>query len=287
MSDSPCAFDVNADNFDTYVLQNSHQVPVLVDFWADWCAPCKMLMPLLSKLAEEYQGRFLLAKVNSDEQQELSTRYGVRSLPTVMVFRNGEIVDQFMGAQPESVVRELLDRHIERESDKQRAEAAALMQAGDREAAGRLLREAMAADPDNHRVLIDLAEWLIAEQAFDEAEALLQGLPADKRDDESVRQLQSKLQLARSTANAPDEASLRQRIEANENDLEARYLLAMQCIARGDYEQGLELLMSVLRANLNYADGAARQAMLDTFELLGNSGERVSHYRRQLATLLY
>ena len=287
MSDSPYAFNVSADNFDTYVIQNSQQVPVLVDFWADWCAPCKMLMPVLGKLAEEYQGKFLLAKVNSDEQQELSAKYGVRSLPTVMVFRNGEIVDQFMGAQPESVVRELLERHIERESDKQRSEAMTLLQAGDSDAAERLLREALANDPENHRVVLDLAGLLIERQDFDEAESLLQGLPVDKRDDETVRQLLSQLQLARSTANAPDETILRQRIEANEDDLEARYQLAMQRIAGGEHEEGLELLMSVLRKDLNYADGAARQAVLDTFELLGNSGELVSRYRRQLATLLY
>ncbi|HEB82381.1 MAG TPA: thioredoxin [Gammaproteobacteria bacterium] len=287
MSDSPYAFNVSADNFDTYVIQNSQQVPVLVDFWADWCAPCKMLMPVLGKLAEEYQGKFLLAKVNSDEQQELSAKYGVRSLPTVMVFRNGEIVDQFMGAQPESVVRELLERHIERESDKQRSEAMTLLQAGDSDAAERLLREALANDPENHRVVLDLAGLLIERQDFDEAESLLQDLPVDKRDDETVRQLLSQLQLARSTANAPDETILRQRIEANEDDLEARYQLAMQRIAGGEHEEGLELLMSVLRKDLNYADGAARQAVLDTFELLGNSGELVSRYRRQLATLLY
>ncbi len=287
MSDSPYAFNVSADNFDTYVIQNSQQVPVLVDFWADWCAPCKMLMPVLGKLAEEYQGKFLLAKVNSDEQQELSAKYGVRSLPTVMVFRNGEIVDQFMGAQPESVVRELLERHIERESDKQRSEAMTLLQAGDSDAAERLLREALANDPENHRVVLDLAGLLIDRQNFDEAESLLQDLPVDKRDDETVRQLLSQLQLARSTANAPDETILRQRIEANEDDLEARYQLAMQRIAGGEHEEGLELLMSVLRKDLNYADGAARQAVLDTFELLGNSGELVSRYRRQLATLLY
>ena len=287
MSDSPYAFNVSADNFDTYVIQNSQQVPVLVDFWADWCAPCKMLMPVLGKLAEEYQGKFLLAKVNSDEQQELSAKYGVRSLPTVMVFRNGEIVDQFMGAQPESVVRELLECHIERESDKQRSEAMALMQAGDSEGAECLLREALGADPDNFRVVLDLAGLLIDRQGFDEAESLLQDLPVDKRDDETVRQLLSKLQLARGMANAPDESVLRQRIEADENDLEARYQLAMQRIAGGEHEEGLELLMSVLRKDLNYADGAARQAVLDTFELLGNSGELVSRYRRQLATLLY
>ena len=136
-------------------------------------------------------------------------------------------------------------------------------------------------------MVLDLAELLLARQSFDEAEALLKGLPMDKRDNENVKQLLGKLQLARSMANAPDEIILRQRIEADENDLEARYQLAMQRIARGEHEEGLELLLSVLRKNLNYEDGAARQAMLDTFELLGNSGELVSRYRRQLATLLY
>ena len=287
MSENPYAFNVTASDFDTFVIQNSHQVPVLVDFWADWCAPCKMLMPILSKLAEEYQGKFLLAKVNTDVEQELAARYGVRSLPTVMVFRNGEVVDQFMGAQPESVVRELLDQHVERESDQRRVEARAALQAGDRETAERILRKAMEEDPANHRVVLDLAELLIDGKAFDEAESLLRHLPMDKREDEAVKQLESRLHLARSTAEGPDDETLRQRIAADDNDLEARYQLATRLLARGEYEEGLELMMGVLRKDRNFADGQARQAILDAFELLGNSGDLVSRYRRQLATVLY
>ncbi|RMG53993.1 MAG: co-chaperone YbbN, partial [Gammaproteobacteria bacterium] len=158
---------------------------------------------------------------------------------------------------------------------------------GDAEAAERLLRKALEEDPANHRIVLDLVPLLIERGAFDEAEQLLHGLPMDKHEDEAVKQLESRLHLARSTTEGPDEATLRERIARDENDLEARYLLATRLLAQGEYEEGLELLMGVLRKDRNYADGAARQAMLDAFELLGNSGELVSRYRRQLASLLY
>ena len=287
MSDHKYAFEVNESNFDVAVLQNSQQLPVLVDFWADWCAPCKMLMPVLLKLSDEYAGKFLLAKVNSDEQQALAARYGVRSLPTVMLFRHGEVVDQFMGAQPESVVREMLDRHVERDSDRQRARAYALLEAGDRDGAEALLRQALADDPDNPRVAIDLLELLIESRSFDAAQSLIDTLPAKQRESEPVRALQGKLQLARASADGPDEAALRQRIEANDEDYDAHYRLAVQRLAQGDYETGLEQLLKVLGHDIQYDNGQAKKTMLDAFEQLGNSGELVSRYRRQLASLLY
>ncbi len=146
MNDFPFIFSVTQEDFAQRVLENSRRVPVMVDFWADWCGPCHMLMPILTKLTQEYQGQFLLAKVNSDEQQALASQYGVRSLPTVKLFKSGDVVDEFMGVQQESTIRQLLERHIERESDKIRLQAEQALEANDTEKAHLLLQQATALD---------------------------------------------------------------------------------------------------------------------------------------------
>ena len=169
MTDSPYIFDATAETFDSLVLDASRERPVVVDFWADWCAPCRSLMPVLAGLADRYNGKFHLVKVNSDSQQELAQRYGVRSLPTVKIFRDGEVVDEFMGALPEPAVREYIDRHVVRESDALRQRALELLQDDDRDGAIGLLRKAIAVDPDVALNHLELASVLAAAQRFDEA----------------------------------------------------------------------------------------------------------------------
>src|SRR5690606_6986674 len=157
MSESPYIFDVTDSDFTVKVLENSYKVPVLVDFWAEWCGPCKMLMPLLAKLADDYQGKFLLAKVNTDEQVARAAQFNSRSIPTGKIFKHGRIVEEMLGAQPESVIRGLIERHIVRESDHLRASAEAAYQAGDAAQALALLEQAARMGPDNHRVHLDRA----------------------------------------------------------------------------------------------------------------------------------
>ncbi len=286
MAASQFIFEIT-DNFDEVVLKNSHRVPVLVDFWAEWCAPCRMLMPMLAQLAEVYGGKFLLAKVNSDEQPELSAQYGVRSLPTVKLFRGGQIVDEFVGALPESQIRAFLDRHIERESDTQMAQAVALFQRGERDAAIQRANAAYQGDPDNSRVVVQYLAMLIDGDHLDEASALMNSISAALQADPLVKNLQARLQLAHAAKGTPDATLLQAKIEINPDDLASRLQLASRLAIRGDYEPALDQLLEVMRRKREFNEGAAHRAILQIFELLGETGPVVAKYRRELARLLY
>lgn len=208
MNDSPYIFAADQSNFVSRVIDESHKRPVLVDFWAEWCAPCRSLMPILAKLATEYKGKFMLAKVNSDEQQKLAAQFGVRSLPTVMAFKNGKAVDQFMGALPESAVREFIERHIEHEADKLSIAAMRAWQEGDLEVAVELLRRAHELEPGKSRITIDLASVLADSGSADQAEALLLELPEYERGSGQAAALLARLEFARQAARLPDEGEL-------------------------------------------------------------------------------
>jgi putative thioredoxin len=287
VSETPFAFDIGAENFQQYVLENSYKVPVLVDFWAEWCAPCKTLKPILESLAAEYNGQFLLAKVNSDNEQALAQQFGVRSLPTVKVFRNGEIVDEFMGAQPEPVIRQLLEQHIERESDRLAAEALLAAEDGNHDLAQQLFQQAHDLDPANHRVTTAMARLLIDQGETEQAEQMLQSLPPAQREDTEVRTLLAQINIRKATSDAPDAQTLEQRILDDPDDLKARLQLANISIAGNDYETGMEHLLEIMKRDRGFEDDAGRKGLINCFEMLGGEGELVSAYRRKMSMLLH
>jgi putative thioredoxin len=287
MSESPYVFETTQDTFAEAVLENSRRVPVLVDFWAAWCAPCRMLMPILAKLADEHQGKLLVAKVNADVEQGLAAQYGVRSLPTVKLFRNGQVVDEFLGALPEGAVREFLAPHVERESDRVRAEALAAHRARDSERAVALLRQASLDDPENLRVHLDLAQVLAETGQYGEAERVLRSLPASRQLEPAVASLLTRIGFASVASAAPDRAELERRVAESPEDLDARYQLACHRILSADYPGALELLFEVLSRDRSYRDDAARKAMLGIFDLLGGKGPLVSRYRALMSSALY
>lgn len=284
MADSPYIFEVTAADFDQRVLQKSREVAVLVDFWAAWCAPCRALMPVLQRLAEGYQGTFVLAKVNTDVEQDLAARYSVRSLPTLMVFRNGAVVAQTLGAQPESTLRRMLDPHIARESDRMQIAAEALYGTGQQAQAIDQLRSAVAQDPKNDRPRFKLAEWLLAAGEAQSARQVLDGLGADAKTTREFRTLDARLALA--LASPVDDANtLRERIVVNPDDHEARHALAMRFAKESRYEEAMQELLEIVRRDRKFGDDLARKSLLRIFDILG-PGDLVTRYRAKLAVAL-
>jgi len=279
--------EVDAATFDALVIEGSKKTPVVVDFWAPWCAPCRALTPVLEKLATEYDGRFVLAKVNSDENAELSARFGVRGIPSVKAFSGGRIVDEFTGPLPEKTVREFLDRLIPSRSQELVEEAFSLYaQTSDSTRALELLAQASELEPANEEVRIAQAALLTELGKRDQARQIIQTLKPLTQMDERVSALKAKLDLAEGAAEAPSEARLNRRIADNPNDVEARLQLAHQHVARKAYREALEQLLEAVRADRTYRDDVARKTMLKVFELLGNQGELVSEFRKKLASAM-
>jgi putative thioredoxin len=286
MAHSPFIIDVTAASFEADVLSRSRELPVLVDFWAAWCGPCQTLMPVLAKLADEYQGEFVLAKVNSDEQQELASKFGVRSLPTVKLFRSGRVVDEFMGAQTEKAIRALLDRHIPRASDAMVTQALQLLHDGRGDDALGLLQQAANTDSGNDRAKLELARLLIQSTRINDAEATLNTLGAEARQSADVTALRARLEFARIVQTARGMDELTRAVAARPADSQARYELAAHHVMRGAYAAALDQLLEIVRIDRKFSDDAARKAMIAIFNLLGGQGDLVNEYRRKLSMIL-
>lgn len=283
---SQFSYDVGVADFQQRVIEASRQVPVVIDFWAEWCGPCRALKPILEKLAEEYQGKFLLAKIDSDKHQELAARFGVRGIPSVKAVRDGAVVDEFSGALPEAAVREFLDRLIPSAAEELRRTALAARDAGDPAQALQLLAEASKLDIKNEDVRLDAAEILLDLQQLDDAQRLLDSLAPETRARDRAQRLLARLSFAREGRQGGDEAALRDRIAAAPDDMETRQQLANLLIAGGRHQEGLDELLEMVRRDRAWNDEAARKAVLAVFSLLGGQGELVASYRRKLASLL-
>jgi len=287
MSDSPYIHNVTFEDFQALVIENSFKQPVLVDFWADWCQPCQALMPILSKLADEYNGAFVLAKVNSDEQGELAAQAGVRSLPTVKLFIDGQIVNEFMGALPEGQVRDFLAPYITTQSDVALQEALAAYQQGQPQQALEIMNKALAEDPQNASLKINIAKLVANEGDYESASALMETLSDEQKEQPEARELIAQIKLAGQLKDLGDPAELEQRIEQDANDLQARLEMAQYLAASGQHEAALQLLLEVMQKDASFNDGAARKALLGIFDLLGSDNPLVKTYRRRMMTLLH
>jgi len=280
------SFDVTAENFADRVINASHQQPVVVDFWATWCGPCQSLMPVLTQLAENYQGGFLLAKVEIDQQQTLAQQFGVRSVPTVKLFKKGQLVDEFTGALPESQIREFIDRHIDRASDLAMQQAVQKYQDGQTEAAMTDMERILETDPENHTNKLVYANVLLREGRYLEAQKWLDALPVALQDDPQASTLRTQLEFIHIAETAPDAATLEQIIKKDSGNSEARYQLAIRHLLQGQHETAMELLLYIVKHDRNYADDAARKALLKIFSMLGEESDLVVKNRRQLAMAL-
>jgi putative thioredoxin len=259
--------DVTAENFMTAVVEASNITPVLVDFWAPWCGPCRTLMPLLDRIADDYAGRFILAKVNTEEQTQLASHFNVRSIPTVMLVHRGEVVDQFTGLQPESAIRALLDRHV--------APADGLAESSPDAASPATARPEEVASACLDRR--DVAAAATAIETLAQVDAEHPSLPG----------LRARLAFAEIANAQPDAVALRAALEADPADAAARHALAAHHAAVGDYATALAEWLELMRRNRAYGDEAARRSLLQVFAVLGEQDELVVQYRRRMASLLH
>lgn len=285
--------EVDLSTFERDVLEASREVPVLVDFWAPWCGPCRALGPLLERLEQGYAGRFKLVKINSDVNQELAARFRVRSIPYVIAFVDGEPVDGFVGALPEGQLRAFLDHVIPDPAQMERRKARQLVESGQFEAAAAALRASLALDPASAEAHIELAELLLERlpgaidaARLEEAERELTAVHAASRDDPRWRALDTRLSSLRNAATLPAPEALQARVTANPGDLEARLELAQRHIAQRRFDAALDQLLEIVARDRGFGDDAGRRTMLSVFELAADEPQLVSTYRRRLAALI-
>jgi putative thioredoxin len=287
MMDTPHTFDATLENFQEKVMQASMETPVLVDVWADWSEPCKQLTPILDRLVEAYGGRFLLAKVNADQQQELTGQLGVRGLPTVILVKNGQAADGFTSALPESEIRKVLDKHVEAPQEPPHDKAKRLWEEGDLEAALAVLTEMNQQDPENAAVLIDLAQLKAELGDAETAQQIFDSLAPEDKMQPHARQLAARLKFLEQAGVLPPVADLEKRLEQNPDDSEALHQLALHRIHDDDNAAAMELLFHLIKTDSAYGDGIGKTTLVELFEKLGNANPDVRTYRRKLYTLMH
>lgn len=280
----PVVFDVDTQTFEADVLQASLTTPVLVDFWAPWCEPCKTLGPMLEKLAAEYNGAFRLGKVDVDQQQELAGMFGIKSIPTVVMVKDGQVLDGFAGALPEGQLREFLSRHVQPLAAADDGLDDAIPETPE-QALGRI-QQAIAAEPDKAELKLDLALALLRVGQTAAAEAELVALPVNLATDARAVRLRSELDLAHALKDAPELTTLQQRVEAYGNDWEARDQLGVRLLLEGDVEAGLDQFLVILQKARDWNDGQAKKRLLAAFATLDDA-DVVGRYRRKMASLLF
>ncbi|TWI10624.1 thioredoxin [Aerolutibacter ruishenii] len=284
---APYVFDATAETFEAEVLQKSLQTPVLIDFWAEWCGPCKQLGPILEKLAADYNGAFLLAKVDVDKEQQLAAAFQVRSIPTVFLVKDGQVADGFPGALPEGQLREFLKHHgVEPAAASVEKEDATSPAPLDPHAEVARLRDEVAAAPGQDELKLELALALLQTGAAPEAEQLLDALPANLATDDRAIRARARLGFATALKDAPTLPALSAALARNPDDLRAWHLLGVQHLVAGESEQALEAFLELLRRDRNFEDGLPRRTLIDAFRVIEDE-DLVGRYRRKMASLLF
>ncbi len=279
-------FDATEANFETDVIQASLTTPVLVDFWAAWCAPCKTLGPILEKVVASYGGAVRLAKVDTDAQMQLAAAFGIRSLPTVVLVKNGQMVDGFMGAVPESAVREFLARHVQPGTEQAPAEVPDSASAETPEQSIARLQQEIATQPERAELKLDLAVAYLRAGLADAAQTELDALPPNLAEDAKAKRLRNQIEFARQLKDAPDSATLRSRLAANAEDFEARDLLGVRLLSEGDTAAGLDEFLTILRTKRDWKDQQAKKRLIAAFSIIDDD-DLVGTYRRKMASLLF
>jgi putative thioredoxin len=280
-------FDTTTAGFAEAVLERSKGATVAVDFWAPWCSPCRALAPILEELVRQYAGRLLLARVNTDEEPALAAQFSIRSIPDVRIFKDGRLVDGFVGVQPLARLKPLFDKHVTRASEDGREHARALLLSGDPPAAVAILRNLIETDPNNHVAGIDLAAALTRIGEVDEAQRLLDALPPNVASTKDADAVRARLHFMRHAATPDEVQALQNKVTAGTASLEEMHRLAAFELLFGDPSPALELLLTIMRRDRKFNDDLGRRSLVQAFQLLGDADERVAQYRKRMTTLLY
>lgn len=282
MSTTPAIRAVTAETFNEQVVQRSLEIPVLVDFWAEWCEPCKMLDPILERLAAEFAGRVEIARVDVDAQPQLAQQLQVRGLPTVYMVAQGRVADGFTGVRPEEEIRALLERHAAPGDDN----GAAPEEEEDLESRLARLEDAYAQSPEDPEAVLPLTEALAERGEIERSESLLERLPANAQADERAERARAYLHFHRAAAAAPERAELERHLGEVPDDLQARHQLAARCVLAADAEAAAEQLLEIMRRDRTYQEDLGRRALLELFAVLGAGSEITQRYRRRMTSLL-
>ena len=281
--------EVNLDNFQEAVVGLSRKVLVLVDFWAPWCAPCRALGPVLEKLAAEMDGAFVLAKVNSDENADLSRQYQVRGIPAVKAFKDGKVVDEFTGALPESTIRQFIEKNLPLPGDELRAQALSAIAQGKPVEAEQLLEQAIRLSPRNDQARLALARLAIQQNRHADAQAQIDAMSPVFQLESEVEGLKALLEFTETARSAPPMSELETTITSEKGDLRAQamYQRSLLLLLQGQEEAALDQLIEMVERHKNYQDGLARKTVLKIFALQGNQGPLVELYRTRLSRALH
>jgi putative thioredoxin len=277
--------DVNEENFEAEVLARSVEVPVLVDFWAEWCGPCKVLGPVLEKLADEYAGEFILAKVNVDDNQQLAAAFGIQGIPAVKLFRDGDLASEFTGALPEPMLRQFLSKFLPTAGDKQAAAAIELEAAGRTDEAKAAYQAILSADPQHAKALLGLGRLTLAAGDSEAAKKYLDQVPIVAAERKEADRLLARLELQ--AGGAQNQAALREKIKAEPDNLEARFELAQALASVENYQGALVEFLAIVKTDRKFKDDGARKAMLQIFEVLGSDDPLTDQFRSELAAVLF
>ncbi|MCR4415157.1 MAG: tetratricopeptide repeat protein [Thermoguttaceae bacterium] len=286
MAPSPWIVETSSEKFQEDVLERSKTVPVVVDFWASWCAPCRALAPILERLADEHQGRFVLVKANTEQMPELAAAFGVEVVPTVFALRNGAVVNHFQGLLSEAQVRQWLQQVLPSEAEVLTAQARKLERT-DPSAAEAAYRKALELSPNEIAARIGLARTVLAHGRIDEARQIIDELADLGALDAEGERLQAEIVLHTQALQAGGVESARAAAAADPENLALQLQLARALAAAGQHEEAMEICLQIVHRDRRGAGEQARELMVFLFHLLGPDSELTSTYRRKLALALY
>lgn len=283
---SPFVVNVRADSFKADVVDKSSEALVVIDFWAPWCAPCRQLAPILEKLADEYAGKFILAKINTDEEVQLAGAFGIQSIPLVVAFQSGQPVDQFAGVMPEADIRKWIDALLPSPAELLMQEGLALEATEPKQAEAKY-REALALLPDEPQIQIRIAGIVLKQGRLDECQTMLEKLEARGYLEPEAERIKSELEVRLAAAETGGVEAARKAVEAEPGDLLLQIRYADALAASSQFKKALEVCLAVVVQDRSGAGQEAKSTMVKIFDMLGPASELTGEYRRKLATALY